>query len=56
VLLNWPDIQAGRARFSSTADALHLAAQRVNEVYRRHLKVVQGWSARDRRRGTQGGK
>jgi ABC-type glycerol-3-phosphate transport system substrate-binding protein len=44
VLLNWQDIQAGRGRFSGTVDALHLAAERVNEVYRRHGEVVRGWA------------
>ncbi len=56
LLLNWPDIEAGRGRFASAADALHLAAERVNAVYRHHAQVVEGWSAQDRRRrDRQGG-
>jgi ABC-type glycerol-3-phosphate transport system substrate-binding protein len=54
VLLNWPDIEAGKARFADTAEAVHLAAQRVNAVYRRHAQVVRGWSAQDRRPRGQG--
>jgi ABC-type glycerol-3-phosphate transport system substrate-binding protein len=46
-LLNWPDIQAGRARYRGAADALHDAARRVNEVYRRHARIVAGWAAQD---------
>ena len=49
VLLNWPDIQAGRARYRGAADALHDAARRVNEVYRRHARVVADWAEQDRK-------
>lgn len=55
VLLNWPEIEAGRGRFRGAEDALHLAAQRVNEVYGRYNDVVRGWDRRKVRPADRGG-
>jgi len=44
VLLNWPDIKAGRGVYKDTAEAIHDGARRVNEVYRRYRRVVRGWN------------
>jgi ABC-type glycerol-3-phosphate transport system substrate-binding protein len=43
LLLNWPDMQAGKGAYASAAEAVHTAAQRVDEVYTRYGKLVQGW-------------
>ena len=43
LLLNWPDVSAGRGRFGSLSDSMHLAAARVNEVYDRYSKIVRDW-------------
>ncbi|KPK84646.1 MAG: hypothetical protein AMJ81_05055 [Phycisphaerae bacterium SM23_33] len=48
VLLNWPEIEAGRGSFRNTQEAIHLAAERVNEVFRRYDRTIRSW---DRRRG-----
>jgi len=53
VLLNWPEIEVGRGRFGSVADALHLAAERVNEVYDRYGHLVRRWDAQLGRRVVQ---
>ena len=48
VLLNWPDIAAGKGRYESASAALDDAAGRVNAVYRRHARVVEAWRRQDR--------
>ncbi len=54
VMLHWPEMQAGRGRFRDPADALHQAAQRVNDVYRRYGEVLRGWEAGKGRSGQEG--
>ena len=54
VLLNWPDIKSGRGRVRDVADALHLAAELVNGVYRRYGRLVRGWDRQLGRAPKQG--
>ena len=52
MMLNWPDVRAGKGIYRDSAHALDDAAARVNEVYRRYGEVVRNWeSARSRKEG-----
>ncbi len=52
LMLNWPEVRAGKGIYRDSAHALADAAARVNEVYRRYGKIVRDWdAARARREG-----
>jgi ABC-type glycerol-3-phosphate transport system substrate-binding protein len=43
VLLNYPEIKAGRGSYASIQEALDLAAKHVGLVYQRYNTQVEGW-------------
>jgi len=46
VLLNWPKVQAGTGKFRDSAEAISLAARRVNSVYSRYGRMLRAWNRR----------
>ncbi len=56
VLLNWPDIRAGKGRYPGSAEALHEAARRVNLVYERYGKMTAQWNRQLGRPAPEGGR
>ena len=50
LMLNYPEVKAGRGAYRDAAHALHVAAGRVNAVYARYQRILADWAATDRRR------
>ena len=50
-MLNWPAIREGRGAVRDEAQAMHQAAARVNEVYRRYNRAAAQWRTGGERRG-----
>ncbi len=51
VMLNWPEVKAGRGDYRDCAHAIAVAADRVNAVFGRYARIVAEWDARRRREG-----
>jgi multiple sugar transport system substrate-binding protein len=51
LMLNYPEVKAGRGRYRDATHALQVAADRVNAVYARYQRVLGDWAAADARRG-----
>ena len=49
MLLNWPKVQAGTGKFGDSAEAISLAARRVNLVYGRYSRMLRAWNRRQDR-------
>jgi len=56
LMLNYPEVKAGRGTYRDAAHALQVAAERVNGVYDRYQRVLADWSAADRRGGRREGR
>ena len=54
LMLNYPEVKAGRGKYRNALDALQVGAKRVNDVYERYQRVLADWSAADRRGRREG--
>jgi len=43
LMLNWPDVEAGKGEYTGCADALHRIAERINKVYDRYNRNLASW-------------